>query len=78
MTQDYHDHIEQPREDTRENDEEENIVTQKDIDLAERDLEDRETDFSDAYRKLNAARIEVIKARDNVKALKANLGKPTF
>jgi hypothetical protein len=47
-------------------------VTQKDIDLAEGDLRDREDDFTAAYASMHTARIAVLKAKLNRDELVAN------
>jgi hypothetical protein len=76
MTDDSRDHEYKPREDVRENDEDEDTVTQEDIDLAEQDLRDRESDLVDATTNLQSALFAVRKAKENRDDLKANLGKP--
>jgi hypothetical protein len=76
MTSDYQEHEYTPREDVRENDEEEDTVTQADIDLAQQDLRDREEDFATAFDLSRKAYQEVLKAKANRDDLKANLGKP--
>jgi hypothetical protein len=62
MTHDYQGHLDRPQADERENDEEAEVITQEDVDLAEQDLRDREDDFVAALNGVqNALREGVVK-----------------